>query len=153
MDFSRLRRHLSRGFNESELRNLCFDLGVDYDDLPDNGTDDKARELIGYVKRHRMVVDMLTLIRERRSSDPYWAHAHDKALDYERKQDTGPFFPVVKKDGTGPLRDTLWIMSKQFERISTRLDRLDRMFLVALAVILVWLAVVSTLIVALAVLQ
>ena len=45
IDTSQLRQTLSSRFNESELRTLCFDLKVDYDDLPGKAKSDKAREL------------------------------------------------------------------------------------------------------------
>jgi Effector-associated domain 7 len=38
-------------FNDSELRTLCFNLGVDYDVLQGSGKSDKARELIIYLDR------------------------------------------------------------------------------------------------------
>lgn len=54
-----LREILSSRFSEDELRTLCFDLGIDYDDLPDQGKVNKARELISYHQRrnqlHRLI--------------------------------------------------------------------------------------------------
>jgi hypothetical protein len=47
----KLRQVLVKGFNESELKTLCFDLGVDYDSLPGEHKDDKARELVAYFER------------------------------------------------------------------------------------------------------
>ena len=38
---TRLHRILDRQFNESELRTLCFDLGVDYDNLGSGGKADR----------------------------------------------------------------------------------------------------------------
>jgi hypothetical protein len=37
---------LTTRLNESELRMLCSNLGVNYDDLPGKGTDDKAKKLL-----------------------------------------------------------------------------------------------------------
>jgi hypothetical protein len=48
---SRLRQILATRFSESELRTLCFDLGIDYDDLPGQEKASKARELIAYLER------------------------------------------------------------------------------------------------------
>ena len=45
---SRLRQILSYRFDVGELQTLCFELGVDYDDLPGSGKADKARELVEY---------------------------------------------------------------------------------------------------------
>jgi len=49
---ARVRLLLVLHFNESELRDLCFDLGVDYENLPGQAKSDKARELLGYARRH-----------------------------------------------------------------------------------------------------
>ena len=46
-----LRQILAERFNEGELRTLCFDLGIDYENLPGQGKADKARELVAYFQR------------------------------------------------------------------------------------------------------
>ncbi len=47
-----LRQNLNNHFNEQELRNLCFDLNIEYDDLGGNTKAGKVRELLAYVGRH-----------------------------------------------------------------------------------------------------
>lgn len=47
-----LRQLLMTFFSDGELRTLCFDLGIDYENLPGIGKEDKARELIAYAVRH-----------------------------------------------------------------------------------------------------
>ncbi len=54
-----LHQKLTNHFNESELRTLCFGLGVDYDDLPGQGKADKARELILYFERCGQIVALV----------------------------------------------------------------------------------------------
>lgn len=46
MNRSKLRQLLDDHLNENELRDLCFDLGIDYENLPPGAKKDKARELI-----------------------------------------------------------------------------------------------------------
>lgn len=41
-----LRRKVIEYFSEEELRTLCFDIGVDYESLPAQGKEGKARELV-----------------------------------------------------------------------------------------------------------
>jgi hypothetical protein len=53
-------------FDAEELRTLCFDLGVSYDDLPAQGRKNKARELIAYVERRERLGELLELLRETR---------------------------------------------------------------------------------------
>ena len=62
----KLRRSISILFNESELRDLCFDLGLDYDDLPGAGKKDKARELVGYYHRRGRIGHLVQACLHRR---------------------------------------------------------------------------------------
>jgi hypothetical protein len=48
----RLREILVNRFDESELKTLCFDLKISYEDLPGSGKADRARELVAYCERH-----------------------------------------------------------------------------------------------------
>lgn len=62
----RLREALDAGYNDSELRDLCFELGVDYEDLAGGGQSDKARELVLYVKRHNLTAQLVAhVMRDR----------------------------------------------------------------------------------------
>lgn len=56
---SNLRHILAERFNVSELQDLCFDLGVVYEDLPGAGKVDKARELIAYLDRHSRILELV----------------------------------------------------------------------------------------------
>lgn len=47
-----LRHVLEQYFNESELHTLCFNLGIDYEQLSGTNKSDKARELVTYAERH-----------------------------------------------------------------------------------------------------
>ena len=47
----KLHQVLDNYFNEQELRDLCFDMGVEYEDLPALGQDNKARELVASFAR------------------------------------------------------------------------------------------------------
>lgn len=66
-----LRDILTTYFNESELRDLCFDLNIDYDNIPGRGKADKARELIVYAQRHN-ILDELLLAGQRLRPSVNW---------------------------------------------------------------------------------
>ena len=51
---------LRERFNASELRDLCFSLGIDYDGLEGSQKNDKARELILYLDRRH---DLYSLVK------------------------------------------------------------------------------------------
>jgi len=67
----RLRQFLATRFNAGELRTLCFDMGLDYDDLPGEGKADKARELVGFCERHDKLVKLVETGQRLRSDVPW----------------------------------------------------------------------------------
>ncbi|MFZ0544138.1 MAG: hypothetical protein WAM60_01780 [Candidatus Promineifilaceae bacterium] len=61
-----LRQFIALYFNDSELRNLYFDLNVGYDDLPGEGKRDKAREIVTYCNSHHTLQELVELCQEQR---------------------------------------------------------------------------------------
>lgn len=61
-----LRQIVTDTFNLTELRTLCFDMGIDFENLYGEGKADKARELVAYCVRHGRAVDLATRCRELR---------------------------------------------------------------------------------------
>lgn len=61
-----VRNFLVSHFSDSELRDLYFDLAIDYDSLPGQGTKDKARELVRYVQRHGRISELVKQCRRLR---------------------------------------------------------------------------------------
>jgi hypothetical protein len=57
---------LSARFDLEELRTLCFELGVDFDDLRGEGKTAKARELILRMQRRQQVEKLIKKIRDMR---------------------------------------------------------------------------------------
>ncbi len=54
-----LRQIFATRYNESELRSLCFDLGMDYEYLPGKGQSDKVIELITYFNRREQISELI----------------------------------------------------------------------------------------------
>ena len=67
-----LRQLLARHFDDAELRLLCFDLGVDYDDLPAAGKTNKAMELVALLSR-RSAIDQLLEVGQKSRPDVPWS--------------------------------------------------------------------------------
>jgi hypothetical protein len=63
---TKLRQNLVVYFSESELRTLCFDIGVDYDDLIGRGKSDAAREIIAYLERRGCLAELVKRCSELR---------------------------------------------------------------------------------------
>lgn len=54
----RLFQILSGTFNNGELRDLCFELGIEYDDLLGETRRDKARELVAFARRRDRLAEL-----------------------------------------------------------------------------------------------
>jgi internalin A len=63
---SGLRQMLIEHFSNSELNDLCFDLGIDYESIKGQAKSDKARELIAHVRRHGRTDELIQLCRRLR---------------------------------------------------------------------------------------
>ncbi len=53
-------------FNESELQDLCFRLGVDYENLGGAGKAARAQALISYLHRRGRVGELMEVVKEMR---------------------------------------------------------------------------------------
>ena len=56
-----LRGILVEGFSEQELRDICFNLSVDYESLEGDGKAAKARELIYYLDRRGRILELVKI--------------------------------------------------------------------------------------------
>ncbi len=65
-ELSQLRQLLSAYFNESELKTLAFDLGLDYEMLPGPTKGDKARELVAAMWREGRLAELVGAGRQTR---------------------------------------------------------------------------------------
>ena len=53
-------------FDDSELRDVCFLLDVDYDLLPGRSKGEKARELITYLERRQKITELIAICKQLR---------------------------------------------------------------------------------------
>jgi hypothetical protein len=70
-------------FNVEELRTLCFNLDIDYEDLPPGGKSAKARALIEHSQRHRRFVVLAVAIRKARPEIAWDELTQDKGAQPE----------------------------------------------------------------------
>jgi hypothetical protein len=61
-----LRQVLAECFDKEDLRTLCFDLGVEYDDLPAMGRRNRARELVKYLEHRGRIQELIERIKQLR---------------------------------------------------------------------------------------
>jgi len=70
IDLTQLHQILVDRFDMEELHNLCFSLGVDFDNLRGQGKSGKARELVLYMKRHNQLNRLVARIKALRPDAP-----------------------------------------------------------------------------------
>lgn len=61
-----LREEITAHFNSEELRTLCFDMNIDYENLGGEGKAGKVRELIAYCERHGRIDELVEICRQLR---------------------------------------------------------------------------------------
>jgi serine/threonine protein kinase len=66
VDGTALRQLLISRFNLEELRTLCADLHVSYDELEGEGHEPKARELIAHLQRRERLGELVSYVRQHR---------------------------------------------------------------------------------------
>lgn len=63
---SRLREFLVERYNVEELKTLCADLSVDYDNLAGGAKESKARELVLYLQRVDRLTELMQIVQKTR---------------------------------------------------------------------------------------
>ncbi len=69
--FSGLRREIATSFNISELKILCADRGVDFEDVGGEGLEFKAREMISYFSRRGRISELAAYCASARPNDSW----------------------------------------------------------------------------------
>lgn len=72
IDLTQLLHKLEKSFNDEELKQLCFELKIAYDDLPAQGRNNKMRELIAYLERIGRLSDLVELVQQHRPNQHWW---------------------------------------------------------------------------------
>ncbi len=67
IDRVKLRQVLDENFNTTELRDLCFDLNIDYENLAGENEANIAREIVSYAVRHGQICELFVMVKELRS--------------------------------------------------------------------------------------
>jgi formylglycine-generating enzyme required for sulfatase activity len=66
IDRTHLRKLLTQHFSLDELKLLCTDLDIEYENLAGEGKEAKARDLVAYCDRHVRLVDLVQYIKAER---------------------------------------------------------------------------------------
>jgi hypothetical protein len=76
---TQLRQNLVNYFDEDELRALCADLGVDFEDLPGQGKAGKARGLVAFLERRGRLSELAKICFQQRPHVS-WEDTPDRRL-------------------------------------------------------------------------
>ena len=83
MDRVELAKFIRDKFNDSELRDLCFELHIDYESLPGEGKAAKARELVSFCERRDRLPELERTARQVLAAE---AHSSVPAADRAREK-------------------------------------------------------------------
>lgn len=117
-----LRQILTDRFDEEELRTLCFELGIDYDDLPGRGKAAKARELASYFGRRKQIPKCVEVGKQLRP-DILWEEVQLAWLEDAQQEASEPErFQTLIDDLRGAVARGEGRVERQRERIATGLE-------------------------------
>jgi hypothetical protein len=109
-----LRQIITTHFSDSELRDLCFDLNIDYENLPGQGKGDRARELVEYVRRHKRIAELVKEVRRLRPT-----------VDWPNVEQT--IAPERLPDGEPAIVTMLYILREDYAGDPVRAEALSDM--------------------------
>ncbi len=123
MSNAELRQLLVEYFNDSELQELCFDLGVSYEEVPGRGKREKAMELIAFMERRGRLPELLDLCRQRRANIN-WPAVAEKAPAGQRITSPAPAGQAANPFTYGnPISDPVRFFGRrrEIEQVFSRL--------------------------------
>lgn len=88
MNLVLLIREMSNHFNLEEIRVLCFELNINYDDLPGEVRSAKIRELVLYLERRGMIPELLDVLTRYRPTIDWDSFVNSKESDINAKQES-----------------------------------------------------------------
>jgi hypothetical protein len=92
-----LREALLRHFNLDELRILCFDLGVDFEDIAGDTFASKTTELVVYFQRRGLLHKLVERVRESRP-DIEWHEPPGGIIDTNEPNSSNDLSPSLSSD-------------------------------------------------------
>ncbi len=130
-DFQHALYHLLDGyFNLSELRDLCFQLTVDYENLNGENKRDKSRELVFYCQRNGLIENLKTKVTDLRP-EAAWPHVDEQpsaGQSYETKWRKGiEKYYTSLFERVGFVRILGRMESEPLENVFTHVNVLDKL--------------------------
>ena len=144
VDLRKLLRAINDSFGENDLRDLCFELQLDFENLPGPTKKDKARELIIHFDRRKRISVLVTAFREARPNvdleliavdetdeDPSEARIEISSADILPKQDKSntmiaskSFSAIVRMLSREDVRTAVVTFQTDFQAASQQIDQM-----------------------------
>lgn len=145
VDLRKLLRAINDSFSEDDLRDLCFDLQLDFENLPGTVKKDKARELIIHFDRRKRINVLVTAFRELRpgvdieaivldivDEDPTTARIEIHTADLLPQQDKSntmiaskSFGAIVRMLTREDVRTAVVTFQTDFQTASQQIDQMN----------------------------
>jgi hypothetical protein len=145
VDLRKLLRAINDSFGENDLRDLCFELQLDFDNLPGPSKKDKARELIIHFDRRKRINVLVTAFSELRPNinlemisldafdeDPTSARIEISSADLLPQQDKSntmiaskSFGAIVRMLTREDVRTAVVTFQTDFQTASQQIDQMN----------------------------
>lgn len=145
VDLRKLLRALNDSFSEDDLRDLCFELQLDFENLPGTVKKDKARELIIHFDRRKRInvlvatfrelrpnVDFETIVLDEMDEDPTLARLEIHTADILPQQDKSntmiaskSFSAIVRMLSRADVRTAVVTFQTDFQAASQQIDQMN----------------------------
>ena len=145
VDLRKLLRAINDSFGENDLRDLCFDLQLDFENLPGPTKKDKARELIIHFDRRKRInvlvaafselrpnIDLETIAVDELDEDPTTARIEIHTADILPQQDKSntmiaskSFGAIVRMLSRADVRTAVVTFQTDFQAASQQIDQMN----------------------------
>jgi hypothetical protein len=75
-----LRRAISSFCDDNDIQNICFDMNIDYENIPGNHKDAKVRELIRYCERQAKIDQLMAIFQAIQPNVKLWVDPASEAV-------------------------------------------------------------------------
>jgi hypothetical protein len=145
VDLRKLLRAINDSFGENDLRDLCFDLQLDFENLPGPTKKDKARELIIHFDRRKRInvliatfrelrpnIDLETIALDELDEDPTTARIEIHTADILPQQDKSntmiaskSFGAIVRMLSRADVRTAVVTFQTDFQAASQQIEQMN----------------------------
>lgn len=118
-----LKEKINKHFNATELREIVFDLGLDFDNIPGNSKKAKIIEMLGHLANADRIPELVTICAKHRSN-VVWTYQARLFIAYKRNARQDADLAIYLHDALQNLGHTVFI-DQDMRSGEEWLDRID----------------------------